>query len=154
MVLDDRQTRSSYHSQLLRDSCLRSPLRRRRLVLDGSDNWKRCRGHRSRTSSFIFQHYFWSRTFGWLTCCLQLVICCVWTFCYQVIVMSYYVFSAELPSALLRGKFSLLVTQLLRFTNIDTVKTGPITFFFNSITGIATWYVSCSHLNDFEKLFS
>ncbi|UKZ72243.1 uncharacterized protein TrAtP1_013185 [Trichoderma atroviride] len=53
-----------------------------------------------------------------------LVICCLWTFCYQVIVMSYYVFSAELPSALLR------------------VKTGPITFFFNSITGIATCYAT------------
>ncbi|GFP57598.1 MFS transporter fmqE [Trichoderma asperellum] len=56
-----------------------------------------------------------------------LVICCLWTFCYQVIVMSYYVFSAELPSALLRG---------------NTVKTGPITFFFNSITGIATCYAT------------
>lgn len=25
-----------------------------------------------------------------------------------------------------------------------TVKTGPVTFFTNSITGIATWYVFCA----------
>ena len=37
--------------------------------------------------------------------CLQLVICCLWTFLVQVIIMSYYLFSAELPSAVLRGKF-------------------------------------------------
>ncbi|CEJ81535.1 Putative Glycoside hydrolase family 78 protein [[Torrubiella] hemipterigena] len=50
-----------------------------------------------------------------------LVICCFWTFAFQVIAMSYYLYSAELPSAFLR------------------VKTGPIAFFTNSILGIATW---------------
>ncbi|KEF55030.1 uncharacterized protein A1O9_08683 [Exophiala aquamarina CBS 119918] len=53
-----------------------------------------------------------------------LVICCFWTFSFQVIAMSYYVFSAELPSALLR------------------IKTGPVTFFTNSIMGIATCYAT------------
>lgn len=53
-----------------------------------------------------------------------LVICCLWTFSFQVIIMSYYLFSAELPSALLR------------------VKTGPVTFFTNSIMGIATCYAT------------
>ncbi|KAH8881094.1 MFS general substrate transporter [Thozetella sp. PMI_491] len=33
-----------------------------------------------------------------------LVICCFWTFSFQVIAMSYYLYSAELPSALLRSK--------------------------------------------------
>ncbi|KAJ6785288.1 hypothetical protein PWT90_01088 [Aphanocladium album] len=32
-----------------------------------------------------------------------LVICCFWTFSFQIIAMSYYLFSAELPSALLRA---------------------------------------------------
>ncbi|KAK6371393.1 hypothetical protein LTS17_009124 [Exophiala oligosperma] len=53
-----------------------------------------------------------------------LVICCFWTFFYSIIVMSYYIYSAELPSAILR------------------VKTGPVTFFFNSCMGIATWCVN------------
>lgn len=53
-----------------------------------------------------------------------LVICCFWTFSFQIIALSYYVFSAELPSALLR------------------VKTGPVTFFTNSIMGIATCYAT------------
>lgn len=35
----------------------------------------------------------------------QLAICCLWTFSFQVIAMSQYVFSAELPSAILRSKF-------------------------------------------------
>lgn len=51
----------------------------------------------------------------------QLAICCLWTFVFQIIGMSYYLYSAELPSALLR------------------VKTGPFTFFVNSVFGIATW---------------
>ncbi len=34
----------------------------------------------------------------------QLVICCLWTFSFQVIAITYYLYSAELPSALLRGK--------------------------------------------------
>jgi len=42
--------------------------------------------------------------------------------------MSYYLFSAELPSALLR------------------VKTGPVAFFTNSIMGIATWSVNMTLL--------
>jgi MFS transporter, SP family, general alpha glucoside:H+ symporter len=50
-----------------------------------------------------------------------LVICCFWTFFFQIINISYYVYSAELPSALLR------------------IKTGPVTFLTNSIVGIATW---------------
>jgi MFS transporter, SP family, general alpha glucoside:H+ symporter len=50
-----------------------------------------------------------------------LVICCFWTFFFQIIAMSYYVYSAELPSALLR------------------IETGPVTFFTNSVMGIATW---------------
>lgn len=33
-----------------------------------------------------------------------LVISCFWTFMVQIIIMSYYLFSAELPSALLRSK--------------------------------------------------
>lgn len=33
-----------------------------------------------------------------------LVICCLWTFSFQIVGMSYYLFSAELPSALLRSK--------------------------------------------------
>ncbi|KAK8147894.1 hypothetical protein G3M48_000772 [Beauveria asiatica] len=53
-----------------------------------------------------------------------LVICCLWTFSFQIIALSYYLYSAELPSALLR------------------VKTGPITFFANSIFGIATCYAT------------
>ncbi|KAH7356508.1 general substrate transporter [Rhexocercosporidium sp. MPI-PUGE-AT-0058] len=53
-----------------------------------------------------------------------LVICCLWTFSFQLIAMSYYLYSAELPSALLR------------------VKTGPVTFFANSIMGIATCYAT------------
>ncbi|RAO72321.1 uncharacterized protein BHQ10_008333 [Talaromyces amestolkiae] len=53
-----------------------------------------------------------------------LVICCFWTFAVQIIIMSYYLFSAELPSALLR------------------VKTGPITFLTNSIVGVATCYAT------------
>ncbi|KAK3175823.1 hypothetical protein K4F52_009956 [Lecanicillium sp. MT-2017a] len=53
-----------------------------------------------------------------------LVICCFWTFSHQIIAMSYYLYSAELPSALLR------------------IKTGPVTFFSNSIVGIATCYAT------------
>ncbi|KXS93736.1 hypothetical protein AC578_994 [Pseudocercospora eumusae] len=53
-----------------------------------------------------------------------LVICCFWTFSFQIVAMSYYLYSAELPTALLR------------------IKTGPITFFMNSITGIATCYAT------------
>jgi len=53
-----------------------------------------------------------------------LVICCLWTFMVQIIIMSYYLFSAELPSALLR------------------VKTGPVTFLTNSIIGIASCYAT------------
>jgi MFS transporter, SP family, general alpha glucoside:H+ symporter len=34
----------------------------------------------------------------------QLVICCIWTFLFQIVAMSYYVYSAELPSAVLRSK--------------------------------------------------
>jgi hypothetical protein len=37
-----------------------------------------------------------------------LVISCLWTFMVQIIIMSYYIFSAELPSALLRSKSFLL----------------------------------------------
>lgn len=62
--------------------------------------------------------------------------------------MSYYVFSAELPSALLRGKFTTSYLAVFAvFSNIDAVKTGPITFFFNSITGIATWCVQYNYLD-------
>ncbi|KAL1404926.1 hypothetical protein Q8F55_008538 [Vanrija albida] len=53
-----------------------------------------------------------------------LAICCLWTFTFQVIGMSYYLYSAELPTALLR------------------VKTGPFTFLVNSILGIATCYAT------------
>ncbi|BEJ17722.1 hypothetical protein CspHIS471_0611230 [Cutaneotrichosporon sp. HIS471] len=53
-----------------------------------------------------------------------LVICCIWQFTYQAVGMCYYLYSAELPSAILR------------------IKTGPITFFTNSITGIATVYAT------------
>ncbi|TXT04812.1 hypothetical protein VHUM_04080 [Vanrija humicola] len=53
-----------------------------------------------------------------------LVVCCFWTFTFQIIIMSYYLYSAELPSALLR------------------VKTGPFTFLVNSILGIATCYAT------------
>lgn len=53
-----------------------------------------------------------------------LVICCFWTFAFQAVGMSYYLYSAELPSALLR------------------IKTGPFTFLTNSITGIATCYAT------------
>lgn len=45
-----------------------------------------------------------------------LVICCFWTFSYQVIAMSYYLFSAELPSALLRGKFNFHVINCFSCT--------------------------------------
>ncbi|EME80067.1 uncharacterized protein MYCFIDRAFT_198401 [Pseudocercospora fijiensis CIRAD86] len=41
-----------------------------------------------------------------------------------IVAISYYLYSAELPTALLR------------------IKTGPITFFMNSITGIATCYAT------------
>lgn len=34
----------------------------------------------------------------------QLVICCFWTFAFQTIGMSYYLYSAELPSAVLRSE--------------------------------------------------
>lgn len=54
----------------------------------------------------------------------QLVICCFWTFFYQTVGMSYYLYSTELPSALLR------------------VRTGPITFLSNSITGVAACYAT------------
>ncbi|KAL1893354.1 hypothetical protein Sste5346_006532 [Sporothrix stenoceras] len=53
-----------------------------------------------------------------------LVICCLWSFAFQPIGMSYYLYSAELPSAFLR------------------TKTGPVTFFVNSILGIATCYAT------------
>jgi len=53
-----------------------------------------------------------------------LFICCIWTFCFTIIALAYYVYSAELPSALLR------------------VKTGPITFVINSLVGIATCYAT------------
>lgn len=53
-----------------------------------------------------------------------LVICCFWTASFQPIAMSYYVFSAELPSAVLR------------------VKTGPFTFLANSIFGISMGYAT------------
>ncbi|WOO85967.1 MFS transporter fmqE [Vanrija pseudolonga] len=53
-----------------------------------------------------------------------LAICCLWTFTFQVIGMSYYLYSAELPTALLR------------------VKTGPFTYLVNSILGIATCYAT------------
>jgi len=53
-----------------------------------------------------------------------LFICCVWTFSFQFVAKSYYLYSAEIPSAVLR------------------IKTGPVTFFTNSITGIATCYAT------------
>ncbi|CAK7227666.1 hypothetical protein SEUCBS140593_006653 [Sporothrix eucalyptigena] len=53
-----------------------------------------------------------------------LVICCFWSFSFQPISMSYYLYSAELPSAYLR------------------TKTGPVTFFINSVLGIATCYAT------------
>jgi sugar porter (SP) family MFS transporter len=53
-----------------------------------------------------------------------LVICCLWTFMFQTVGMSYYLYSTELPSAVLR------------------IKTGPITFLTNSITGIASCYAT------------
>ncbi|ORX37529.1 general substrate transporter [Kockovaella imperatae] len=53
-----------------------------------------------------------------------LVICCFWTFAFQTIGMSYYLYSAELPTAVLR------------------IRTGPVTFFTNSITGIASCYAT------------
>lgn len=53
-----------------------------------------------------------------------LVICCIWTFLFQIIGMSYFVYSAELPAAVLR------------------MKTAPATFFTNSIFGIATNYAT------------
>lgn len=53
-----------------------------------------------------------------------LAICCMWTFTFQVVAMSQYVFSAELPSAILR------------------IRTGPITFLVNSLLGIATCYAT------------
>ncbi|KAH8677975.1 general substrate transporter [Xylariales sp. PMI_506] len=55
---------------------------------------------------------------------LLLIICCFWTCAFQIIGMSYFLYSAELPSALLR------------------VKTGPAAFFANSIMGIATCYAT------------
>ncbi|ORY31052.1 general substrate transporter [Naematelia encephala] len=53
-----------------------------------------------------------------------LVICCLWTFVFQVISMSQYLYSAELPSAILR------------------IRTGPVTFLVNSILGIASCYAA------------
>jgi hypothetical protein len=68
--------------------------------------------------------------------------------------MSYYLFSAELPSALLRGKFIIHFSTLplqspSSFSSLHhTVKTGPVTFFTNSIMGIATWCVHAPFLSE------
>ncbi|RSH83089.1 uncharacterized protein EHS24_006746 [Apiotrichum porosum] len=53
-----------------------------------------------------------------------LVICCLWTMAFQVVGMSYYLYSAEIPNAQLR------------------IKTGPVCFLVNSIFGIATCYAT------------
>ncbi|CAH0045348.1 unnamed protein product [Clonostachys solani] len=53
-----------------------------------------------------------------------LVLCCLWSFMFQVVNMSYAVMSAELPSAVLR------------------VKTAPVTFFAQSILGISFGYAT------------
>lgn len=67
---------------------------------------------------------------------IQLVICCVWQFTYQSVGMCYYLYSAELPSAILRGKLEFARQSQGMLTIL--VKTGPVTFFANSVTGIAT----------------
>ena len=53
-----------------------------------------------------------------------LVVCCLWSFVFTIVAMAHYLFSAEIPSAMLR------------------VKTGPVAFFTNSILGIATVYAT------------
>lgn len=64
---------------------------------------------------FIVGGMYWTGATGGNTSAATglLVLCCFWTFMVQIIAMSYYLFSAELPSALLR------------------VKTGPVAFFAN-----------------------
>lgn len=53
--------------------------------------------------------------------------------------MSYYLFSAELPSAVLRSTTLFPLLSPCGITDSKTVKTGPFTFLMNSIMGIATW---------------
>lgn len=38
---------------------------------------------------------------------LELFICCVWTFSFQFVAKSYYLYSAEIPSAVLRSEYQL-----------------------------------------------
>lgn len=66
---------------------------------------------------------------------------CLWQFTYQSVGMCYYLYSAELPSALLRSK-SRKASSVGDLMLTLAVKTGPITFFTNSITGIATVYAT------------
>ncbi|KAM0229889.1 hypothetical protein ACHAPO_009611 [Fusarium lateritium] len=51
-----------------------------------------------------------------------LIICCLWSFMFQIVNLAYFVMSAEIPSALLRAK------------------TTPVTFFAQSILGISFSY--------------
>ncbi|KAL1891069.1 hypothetical protein Sste5346_007894 [Sporothrix stenoceras] len=53
-----------------------------------------------------------------------LAVCCLWSFAFTIVGQSHYLFSAELPSALLR------------------IKTGPVTFLANSLLGIATTFAT------------
>jgi len=53
-----------------------------------------------------------------------LVISCFWTFMVQIIIMSYYLFSAELPSALLRSKSFIHFVVLELIANILQLRQG------------------------------
>ncbi|CAK7228866.1 hypothetical protein SCUCBS95973_007026 [Sporothrix curviconia] len=53
-----------------------------------------------------------------------IAVCCLWSFAFTIVGQAHYLFSAELPSALLR------------------IKTGPITFLANSLLGIATTFAT------------
>ncbi|OAA61997.1 General substrate transporter [Niveomyces insectorum RCEF 264] len=53
-----------------------------------------------------------------------LVICCLWSFAFTIVAMAHFLYSAELPSAILR------------------IKSGPVTFLGNSLLGIATTFAT------------
>src|SRR5688572_27013289 len=42
----------------------------------------------------------------------QLFICCLWSFMFQIVNMSFFVMSAEIPSAVLRGQFLSMIRAL------------------------------------------
>ena len=96
---DRRQVRSTTYCPRMSNPVMLHPFHCRWFALEWSYDWERRRGYC--LGGLILRYGQFSKL---TDDPIQLVICCLWTFSFQVIAMSQYLYAAELPSALLRSK--------------------------------------------------